>query len=234
MFEQSLVISSRQSIAPQRRWSTAAAALMEASVLSVLVIYPLLHPAVLPQTFSPRAPAPIFSVRQPESIHSSASPSHSSAPVVITDSVLRQPPAIPRHVSTAADAAPPADPLAACGLNCSPLGVQDSIGNVVPLPAPPRPASRIISKLDPGQILRRVEPLYPVPARSARIQGEVVLRAVISRAGDIENLQSASGHPMLVQAAIEAVRQWKFRPYILNGSPVEVETQITVRFRLEQ
>ena len=231
MFEQSLVISSRQSIAPQRHWSTAAAALMEASVLSVLVIYPLLHPAVLPQTFSPRAPAPIFSVRQPESIHSSASPSHSSAPVVITDSVLRQPPAIPRHVSTAADVAPPADSLVVCGLNCSPLGVQDSIGDVVP---PPRPASRILSKLDPGQILRRVEPLYPAPARAARIQGEVVLRAVISRAGDIENLQAASGHPMLVQAAIEAVRQWKFRPYILNGSPVEVETQITVRFRLEQ
>jgi protein TonB len=58
------------------------------------------------------------------------------------------------------------------------------------------------------------------------------LRAVISRAGTIENLQVLSGHPLLTNAAIAAVRQWRYRPYVLNGEPVEVETQVTVNFIL--
>ena len=59
-----------------------------------------------------------------------------------------------------------------------------------------------------------------------------MLSAVISRAGTIENLQVISGHPMLVKAAIDAVRQWRYRPYVLNGDPVEVDTQVTVNFTL--
>ena len=78
----------------------------------------------------------------------------------------------------------------------------------------------------------RVQPLYPPLSRQARIQGQVVIRAVISRNGMIENLQVLSGHPMLVQAAIDAVKQWRYRPYFLNGEPVEVETQVTVNFLL--
>jgi len=83
-----------------------------------------------------------------------------------------------------------------------------------------------------GNLIRRVEPVYPPLARSARIQGSVVLAALISRAGTIENLRAISGHPMLVPAAIDAVRQWQYRPYILNSEPIEVETQITVNFTL--
>ena len=83
-----------------------------------------------------------------------------------------------------------------------------------------------------GNIIYRVQPNYPALARSARVQGPVVLRAVISRTGTIENLQILSGHPLLTAAAIEAVRQWRYRPYILNGEPVEVETQVTVNFLL--
>ena len=74
--------------------------------------------------------------------------------------------------------------------------------------------------------------MYPPLARSAGVQGPVVLFAVISKAGTIDNLRVVSGHPMLVPAAIEAVRQWRYRPYILNGQPIEVETQITVNFTL--
>ena len=83
-----------------------------------------------------------------------------------------------------------------------------------------------------GNLTHRVQPLYPPLARQARIQGQVVIRAVISRNGMIENLQVLSGHPMLVQAAIDAVKQWRYRPYFLNGEPVEVETQVTVNFLL--
>lgn len=83
-----------------------------------------------------------------------------------------------------------------------------------------------------GDLIRKVQPTYPPLARSARIQGTVVLQAVISKEGAIENLKVVTGHPMLAPAAIEAVRQWRYRPYVLNNDPVEVETQITVKFSL--
>jgi protein TonB len=83
-----------------------------------------------------------------------------------------------------------------------------------------------------GNLVHKVQPAYPALARSARIQGAVVLQAVISKAGAIKNLKVLAGHPMLVQAAIDAVSQWRYRPYILNNEPVEVETQITVNFSL--
>jgi protein TonB len=84
-----------------------------------------------------------------------------------------------------------------------------------------------------GSLIRRVEPTYPPLARQARIQGTVVLVAVISKAGTIDNLRLISGHPMLVPAALDAVSQWRYRPYILNGAVIEVETQITVNFMLD-
>jgi protein TonB len=83
-----------------------------------------------------------------------------------------------------------------------------------------------------GSLIRKVQPIYPPLARSARISGSVVLAAVISRDGAMENLKLISGHPMLVPAALQAVSQWRYRPYILNGDAIEVETQITVNFIL--
>ncbi len=91
---------------------------------------------------------------------------------------------------------------------------------------------RISQGVTSGMLIRKVEPLYPVLARSARISGDVVLKAIINKQGEIQDLQLVSGHPMLVPAAIEAVRQWRYRPYLLNGQPVEVETTITVIFTL--
>jgi len=88
------------------------------------------------------------------------------------------------------------------------------------------------SEMLQGSLIRKVEPKYPPLAMAARIQGSVVLAAVISKAGTIENLRLVTGHPMLVAAAIDAVRQWQYRPYILNGDVIEVETQITVNFVL--
>ena len=83
-----------------------------------------------------------------------------------------------------------------------------------------------------GNLIRRVQPAYPPLARSARIQGQVVLAVVISEEGMIENLRVLEGHPMLVRAALDAVSQWRYRPYVLNNEPVEVETRITVNFSL--
>jgi protein TonB len=90
----------------------------------------------------------------------------------------------------------------------------------------------LVSRLSPGQLISRTEPKYPIIAKQAGIQGEVVLTAIISKSGKIESLQLKSGHPLLAQAALDAVRRWQYRPYILNGEAVEVETQVTVNFRL--
>jgi bla regulator protein blaR1 len=81
-------------------------------------------------------------------------------------------------------------------------------------------------------IVKKVPPEYPEAAKKAGIQGEVVLRAIIGKDGDVENLQIVSGHPQLAPAAVEAVKQWKYRPYLQEGKPVEVETEITVNFTL--
>lgn len=81
-------------------------------------------------------------------------------------------------------------------------------------------------------LLKKVTPNYPPLARQARIQGIVILRATISKTGDVEKIQLVSGHPMLAPAAVEAVRQWKYSPYMLNGVPSEVATTIQINFTL--
>lgn len=91
---------------------------------------------------------------------------------------------------------------------------------------------RISGGVTKGMLIHREEPTYPTLARAARVQGDVVLSAIIDTKGQITNLQLVSGHPMLVPAALAAVKQWRYKPYLLNGQPVEVETTITVIFTL--
>jgi periplasmic protein TonB len=114
-------------------------------------------------------------------------------------------------------------------------GIISSTANLAAVPkfVPATPQRvRISQGVTRGLLIHRVEPTYPTLAKAARVQGEVVLTAIISTTGEIENLQLVSGHPMLVQEAISAVRQWRYKPYLLNGQPVEVETTITVIFSL--
>jgi protein TonB len=99
-----------------------------------------------------------------------------------------------------------------------------------PVPALARPLK--ISHWAEGNLIYRVQPNYPPLARAARVHGAVELRAIISKAGTIENLVVVRGRPMLAAAALDAVRQWRYRPYRLNNEPIEVETEITVNFLL--
>jgi protein TonB len=110
-------------------------------------------------------------------------------------------------------------------------GIISSTPVAVPKVAAPQRV-RVSQGVTQGLLVHRVQPSYPPLARQARIQGSVVLQAVISKDGSIQNLRLVSGHPMLAPAAIDAVKQWRYKPYILNGEPVEVETQITVNFTL--
>lgn len=101
---------------------------------------------------------------------------------------------------------------------------------------PPRPAEKrpmhVSEGILQGQLISRVEPQYPVIAVQTKKEGVVMLHAIISRDGRITALEVVSGSPLLVKAALDAVRQWRYRPTMLNGEPVEVDTSITVIFRL--
>jgi TonB family protein len=87
-------------------------------------------------------------------------------------------------------------------------------------------------KITPARIIKRVEPVYPQLARQTKISGAVTLHVVISREGSVQEMEVVSGHPILVQSALDAVRQWKYQPTQLNGEPVEVDTTIDVIFAL--
>ena len=113
------------------------------------------------------------------------------------------------------------------------LGSLISAANHGPAPAAEIPKRvRVSTGVAVGLLQTRVEPVYPFIALRARIQGTVQLHALISKEGTIENLQLISGHPMLVESAINAVRQWKYKPYTLSGEAVEVETTVFVNFHL--
>jgi len=110
---------------------------------------------------------------------------------------------------------------------------QDNINADVPKVAPSTPQRvRISSGVAVGQLKKKVNPHYPEEAKQAGIEGQVVLRAEIGKDGTIQNLQLISGHPVLAAAAIDAVKKWKYKPYLFQGNPVAVETQVVVNFQL--
>jgi protein TonB len=167
--------------------------------------------------------------------------------VIQTDIVngeLRTPTKIPKKIEMIKEDEAPPPVMASTGVvggvpggvpGGSMGGVMGSILSSTPTVAPKIATPQLVrvsSGVVSGLLVRKVNPVYPPLARQARIQGTVVLQAQISKDGNIENLQLISGHPMLAPAAIEAVKQWKYRPYLLNGEPVEVETQVQVNFTL--
>ena len=115
-------------------------------------------------------------------------------------------------------------------------GVLSSGNQPVPPPPPRRPAEsgpvRVGGKVQPPRLVRRIQPLYPPLAKQTRTQGEVVLDCVIDAQGNVTQIHLISGHPLLIQAALDAVRQWKYQPTLLNGEPVAVELRVKVQFTM--
>jgi TonB family protein len=99
-------------------------------------------------------------------------------------------------------------------------------------PTPVLQTMSISQGVSQGLLLKRVQPVYSPNALHLRLEGAVQLMATISKSGDISSVKVLSGEPQLARAAVYAVRQWKYKPYLLNGSPVEIQTQITVNFKL--
>jgi protein TonB len=104
--------------------------------------------------------------------------------------------------------------------------------------APPKPKLagplKVGGNVQAARIVNRVQPVYPPLARQTRISGTVRLHAIIGKDGTIQSLEVLSGHPLLQQAALDAVRQWRYQPTLLNGDPVDVDTTIDVIFSLNQ
>jgi protein TonB len=113
-------------------------------------------------------------------------------------------------------------------------GVPGGLGFAPPTPvvkvAAPKGPTRVSGGVIAGNILVKTVPVYPQIAKAAHISGAVVLHAIISKSGTIDNLSVISGPEMLRASALDAVRNWKYKPYLLNGEPTEVDTQITVNF----
>jgi protein TonB len=223
----------------RRGCATLMAFLVQAFVVTAMLLAPFFSTAVLPGMHLPAAaPRVIAITQQPLRPHAATG---SQLPAALAKlGVLRQPRSIPLGVSREAAMEAPPQPgaiVSGSGValqNQGPAGIVGDFSPILPAP-PPRtsPGRLAVSQgVLQGYLVNRVEPRYPAIARQARVEGTVLLAATIGRQGDIEDLQLISGHPMLAPAAIEAVRQWHYRPYRLNGRPVEVQTRITLVFSL--
>jgi bla regulator protein blaR1 len=130
-----------------------------------------------------------------------------------------------------------AGPIAVGLVHASVAGIASTAGTSAMAPAEQasgHPSAQASKEEMAGLLVKKVQPSYPAAARKGHIQGAVILRAAISKDGDVENLQVVSGPPELTPSAIEAVKQWKYRPYMKDGHAVEVETDITVNFTLSK
>jgi periplasmic protein TonB len=229
----------------RRSWTTLSSFGLQAVLIGVLLLLPLLKTVGVPLV-SRTVSVPVSTAnttperRGPVRSHRGAWAQILSAPARFV-----APGQIPHTITVTDGNTTAPDSSAACIGICDP-GVVGTGPGVQGFPIPlsgtrpvmpaaiPKPtrAFRTSSMLQ-GSLIRRIDAVYPAPARSARVQGSVVLFATISISGTIENLRAISGQPLLVRAAINAVKQWRYRPYILNGEPIEVETEITVNFVLE-
>ena len=221
----------------------------QAAVLGLAILVPLLRTQAVT---SPRLTQVVPLLRPWAPQHSTQQkPSTGRTPAkpglrIFSDRALLQPARIPPTVVMIDDGPSVESIPGSATFSGSPDGVFGAFPTEVappPKPAPPQsPPQRTVTAPPPrlkiggmvqaAKILRQVTPAYPALAKQARVSGEVRLEAVISREGTVESLQVISGHPLLVPAALEAVRQWLYRPTLLNGEPVEVLTQIEVHFKL--
>ncbi|HEV2280377.1 MAG TPA: energy transducer TonB [Acidobacteriaceae bacterium] len=236
MFEDSLVESTGRIRTRSRRY-VAGSFLLEAALVTTLILIPYLYPSALPERFlsvpliaPPPAPAPVMVAQ-----HGPSAPI--SHPEMLMDTVMA-PRRIPNGISHIVDPNPPSLVIGG-DFGGSGSGIPGAIlpGATPPSaprvePARPRGPVHVSGGLAEGRLIVPIQPVYPAIAREAHIQGTVVVEAIISTSGRIENTHVVSGPPLLVQAALNAIQQARYRPFLLNNQPIEVETTIRVVFTL--
>jgi len=215
--------------------------LVQCIALGIMILVPLIYTEALPKqmltTLLVAPPPPPPPPPPPAAIQKVP------RPVVRMTDRLMAPKAIPKEVAMLKEEEQPPDMGAVGvvgGVPGSFLGGQAGgiIGGIIGganLPPPPKEAPkriRVGGNVQQARLLNQPRPVYPPLAKQARIQGTVRLQAIIAKDGTVQELQVLQGHPLLVQSALEAVRQWRYQPTLLNGEPVEVVTTIDVVFTL--
>jgi len=241
MFESSFALEG-----PARRSPLFISLTVQAAAVAVALLIPLYYVEQL--TVLPSMPVPVYAPKLPHiKIMSVIREAATSLAPRLTAPSLRRPLQAPsssfavvRGAVVISEAGMPAIEGPAMAV-AGPFLTGMSFNAVPPAPPPlEKPVAaasagrvRVGGDVQSARLIHQIRPVYPPLAKQARIQGTVRLQAVIARDGRIQNLQLTSGHPLLVPAAMEAVRQWRYRPTTLNGENVEVLTQINVNFALQ-
>jgi periplasmic protein TonB len=247
MFEE-MVVSNAKNKKTNKPWTVFLSMLLQVGFLAVLILIPLIYTEALPKTLMssillapppppppPPPPAAVQVVKVKPVAH------------LMEAGKLVAPKAIPKDVKIIKEEEAPPD-VGAGMIGGVPGGVSGgSMGGVIggviggagstAAPPPPKLTPKRISvggNVQAAHLVNRVQPIYPPLARQTRISGTVKLHAIIGKNGAVEQLQVVSGHPLLVQSALDAVKQWRYQPTLLNGEPVEVDTEIDVIFSLAQ
>jgi len=247
MFEQTFVEGSGRTNKP---WTTVVGFILQGLVLGMAVLVPMIWTDVLPagQLKSllvappPPPPPPPPPTEAPKTVVVKVIPRQFDA------GRLAQPKSVPNKVAVIEESELPPPSTGGGVVGGMSGGVAGGVlsgilgASSAPVIAPPPPkveatkaVQRVVvgGKVQEAMLVKRIMPTYPPLARSTRIQGHVILDAVISKEGTIQELKVRTGHPMLAPAAMEAVRQWVYKPTLLNGEPVEVTTEIDVNFTLQ-
>jgi protein TonB len=238
MFEE-LLVSNPYATKTNKRWTVLVSMVFQVTFLGILLLIPLIYTEALPKAMlatllvappppppPPPPPAQVQVVRKTQ-VH------------LMDAGKLMAPKAIPKNVTIIKEEAEP-DMGAAGGVVGGVAGgsMGGVIGGVIGgMPAPPKPVQsriKVGGNVTAARIVNRTTPMYPPLARQTRISGTVRLHAIIAKDGTVQQLEVLSGHPLLVQAALDAVRQWRYQPTLLNGEPVEVDTTVDVIFSLNQ
>src|ERR1700676_4339634 len=242
MFED-MVVSSSNPTKTNKPWNVVLSMLAQVLVLGILILIPLIYTEALPKTMMatllvapppppPPPPPPIAQVV------------HIKPQVHLMDAgKLVAPKVIPKDIKIIKEDAPDMSMGMQGGVTGGVAGGQMGgviggvIGGVGAAPPPPKPTQTRIRQggnVTAAKLVNRVQPLYSPLARQTRLSGTVRVHAIIGKNGGVEQLEVMSGHPLLVQAALDAVKQWRYQPTQLNGDPVEVDTTIDVIFSLNQ
>jgi protein TonB len=232
-----LLESTNEKKKTNKGWGFILSGVVQALILAVLILIPLIYTEALPKamlsTLLIAPPPPPPPPPPPAVVKTIVKP----VARLITSGKLMQPRAIPKEVAVFKEAELPPDVITPGGATGGVFGGIPGQGMVAAVaPPPPKPAAPTRVKqggnVTAASILNQTRPVYPALARQARIQGNVVLHAIIDKDGKVAQLEVISGHPLLVQSALDAVKQWRYKPTLLNGDPVEVDTTITVTFTM--
>ncbi len=240
MFEDSLVISQVRHTSSPERWTAVASLTLQFSLAALIIALPLLHPeglafkAVTPHIVMPPPPRPPIPIRPVQATSAASGMTTSAAAQPLTAQPMQR-----RLVPLPDNDAPPVDAISSGSGMADGRPISMAIGDAIYTPHvavvsahTSKSPVRISSGVSAGMLLSPIRPIYPEIARAAHVEGTVVVEATISRTGTIESLHVISGPPMLQRAAIDAIRTARYQPYRLNGSPTEVQTTISVSFRM--